>query len=73
MTASGLVGAKLGVSLIPDLHVFDKTKVKLLSVTNPICKREIGLAWRKDGYLSPALENFIAFIQTRLNSKGEDK
>ncbi|WP_438421017.1 LysR family transcriptional regulator [Bacillus siamensis] len=70
VTASGLVGAKLGVSLIPDLHVFDKRKVKLLSVTNPICEREIGLAWRKDGYLSPAAENFIAFIQTRLNRKG---
>lgn len=43
-TVSGLVGAKLGVSLIPDLQVLDKSKVKLIRVKNPICKREIGVA-----------------------------
>ena len=61
-TVSGLVGAKLGVSLIPDLQVMDKSKVKLIRVKNPICQREIGMAWNKDGYVSPVVEEFIQYI-----------
>lgn len=63
-TVSGLVGAKLGVSLVPDLQVLDKSKVKLIRVKNPICKREIGIAWLKDGYLSPVVEGFIEFVKS---------
>lgn len=63
-TVSGLVGAKLGVSLVPDLKVVDKSKVKLIRVKNPICKREIGIAWLKDGYLSPVVERFIEFVKS---------
>lgn len=61
-TSAGLVGAKLGVSLIPDLHIIDKSKVKLLRVNNPICTRELGMAWLRDGYISPVVERFIEFI-----------
>ncbi|MGG0847050.1 LysR family transcriptional regulator [Peribacillus simplex] len=61
-TVSGLVGAKLGVSLIPELHVLDRSKVKLIRVKNPICKRDIGMAWLKDAYLSPVAEGFIQYI-----------
>ncbi|MDF1999490.1 LysR family transcriptional regulator [Peribacillus frigoritolerans] len=61
-TVSGLVGAKLGVSLIPELHVLDRSKVKLIRVKNPVCKREIGMAWLKDAYLSPVAERFIQYI-----------
>lgn len=39
-TVSGLVSAKLGVSLVPDIQVLDKSKIKLIRVTNPICKRD---------------------------------
>lgn len=62
-TISGLVGAKLGVSLIPDLHIIDKSKVKLLRVTKPVCQRKLGMAWFKDGYVSPVVERFIIFIE----------
>jgi LysR family transcriptional activator of glutamate synthase operon len=62
-TVSGLVGAKLGVSLVPDLQVLDKSKVKLIRVKHPICEREIGIAWLKDSYSSPVVKQFIQFIQ----------
>ncbi|MBI0578930.1 LysR family transcriptional regulator [Neobacillus cucumis] len=62
-TVSGLVGAKLGVSLVPDLQVLDKSKIRLIRVNNPICKREIGIAWLKDCYKSPVVERFIPFVQ----------
>lgn len=61
-TVSGLVGAKLGVSLIPNLKILDKNKVKLIRVKNPICKREIGIAWLQEGYVSPVVEAFIEYI-----------
>ncbi|WHZ56063.1 LysR family transcriptional regulator [Metabacillus hrfriensis] len=61
-TVSGLVGAKLGISLLPDLQLLDKRKVKLIRVNNPVCKREIGMAWVKDGYISPVVEGFIQYI-----------
>ncbi|WP_144552314.1 LysR family transcriptional regulator [Peribacillus simplex] len=61
-TVSGLVGAKLGVSLIPELHVLDRSKVKLIRISNPVCKREIGMAWLQDAYLSPVVGKFIQYI-----------
>ncbi|HHY73392.1 MAG TPA: LysR family transcriptional regulator [Bacillus bacterium] len=60
-TVSGLVGAQLGVSLVPDVKVIDKSKVKLIEVQNPICTRKIGIARLKDSYLSPATAKFIQY------------
>lgn len=61
-TVSGLVGAKLGVSLVPDIPVLNKSKVKLIRVQNPICKREIGIARMKNSYLSPASLKFLNYV-----------
>lgn len=62
-SVSGLVSANLGVSLVPDLQVLKKTKVKLLRVRHPICQREIGIARLKDNYLSPVTQNFIHYVK----------
>jgi len=62
-TVSGLVGAKLGVSLVPQSQVLDKSKIKLIHVKNPQCFREIGIAWLKDSYSSPVAEQFIQFVK----------
>ncbi|MED1205275.1 LysR family transcriptional regulator [Heyndrickxia acidicola] len=61
-TVSGLVGAKLGVSLVPDLQVLDKSRIKLIRVKQPVCKREIGIAWLKGSYTSPVVEGFIQYV-----------
>jgi len=71
--SAGLIGAKLGVSLIPDLHIIDKTKVKLLRVTNPTCERKLGLAWLKEGYISPAIEQFITFTKAYFNKEQKNQ
>lgn len=68
-TVSGLVSAKLGVSLVPNLQVLDKSKIKLIRIKSPICTREIGLAWLKDSYSSPAVERFIQFVNRLFNIK----
>lgn len=61
-TVSGLVGAKLGISLVPDIQVLDKQKIKPIRVKNPICQRDIGMAWLKNSYSSPAVKGFIQFV-----------
>lgn len=61
-TVSGLVGAKLGISLVPDIQVLDKQKIKPIRVKNPICQRDIGMAWLKDSYSSPVVKGFIQFV-----------
>lgn len=66
-TVSGLVGANLGVSLVPDIKVVNKNKVKLIRVKEPNCSREIGMAYVKDSYLSPVVNNFIQFIHQHFN------
>jgi LysR family transcriptional regulator, transcription activator of glutamate synthase operon len=68
-TVSGLVGAKLGVSLVPDLQVLDKSKVKLIRVKQPVCKREIGIAWLKGSYSSPVVEGFIQYVNRLFQTK----
>jgi LysR family transcriptional regulator, transcription activator of glutamate synthase operon len=68
-TVSGLVGAKLGVSLVPDLQVFDKSKIKLIRVKQPVCKREIGIAWLKGSYSSPVVEGFIQYVSRLFQTK----
>ncbi|WP_017755393.1 LysR family transcriptional regulator [Calidifontibacillus oryziterrae] len=62
-TVSGLVSAKLGVSLVPDIPVLNKNNVKLIRVKNPICKREIGIARLKDSYVSPVTQQFIEYVK----------
>ncbi len=68
-TVSGLVSANLGVSIVPNIEVLKKTKVKLLRVKKPICNRKIGIAHLKDGYLSPVTKNFIQYVQGLFHNK----
>lgn len=66
-TVAGLVGAKLGVSLVPNLSILDKNKVKLLRVAKPLCTRTIGIAWKEGRYLSPVTKRFIQYVKNQGN------
>ncbi len=68
-TVSGLVSANLGVSIVPNIEVLKKTKVKMIHVKKPICNRKIGIAHLKDGYLSPVTKNFIQYVQNLVHTK----
>lgn len=61
-TATGLVSAGLGITLIPAFSGIDSGRIKQLRVSEPHCRREIGLAWAEDRRLSPSAERFRDFI-----------
>jgi hypothetical protein len=62
-TAAGLVGAKLGVALIPFVPGLDMEKVSLIHVRNPRCLLKIQMVCREDGYVSPALMHFKSYVE----------
>ena len=62
-TIAGFVGANFGVALIPFIPGLDLDKISLLSVSDPICRRQIQMVWRSDRYMSPAVTNFKRFIE----------
>ncbi|MCQ4082597.1 LysR substrate-binding domain-containing protein [Streptomyces sp. RB6PN25] len=60
-TLRGLIGAGLGVSLLPAHHTEEPRRgerAHLISVVAPVCTREIGLAWLADRLLPPAARAF---------------
>jgi len=61
-TAAGLVTAKLGITLIPDIRGLDTTKVSRLRVSQPKCRWIIGIGWMEGRYLSPAAKLFKQFV-----------
>ncbi len=62
-TVAGLVGAKLGVALIPFIPGLDMQKVSLIHVRKPHCFIGIQMVYRTNGYMSPALKHFISYVE----------
>lgn len=61
-TIAGLVGAGLGVSMIPNWSGLDLSSVKLLQVSAPICSRTIGLATMANRKLSDVAQRLKEHI-----------
>ncbi|GMA60072.1 LysR family transcriptional regulator [Alicyclobacillus fastidiosus] len=61
-TIAGLVGAGLGVSLTPYWSGLDLSSVRLLRVSEPVCRRTIGIAWVADKELSLVAMNLKEHI-----------
>jgi DNA-binding transcriptional LysR family regulator len=64
-TLRGLVTAGLGVAFISELvlrTVADPSVIVPLRIEEPRCDRIIGLAWRKEHYLSQAAQYFRDFV-----------
>ena len=64
-TLAGLVSSGLGVTIIPAFHGISSDKIKQLSVSEPACFREIGLAWLKGLTLSPSAALFQRYVIER--------
>jgi DNA-binding transcriptional LysR family regulator len=62
-TVAGLVGAKLGVALIPFVPGLDMQKLSLIPVRKPHCLIKIQMVYRTDGYKSPGLKHFISYVE----------
>jgi LysR family transcriptional regulator, transcription activator of glutamate synthase operon len=61
-TIEGLVGAGLGVSIVPEQFVGVSGTVGL-PLTARGAERVVGLTWRTDRRLGPAAERFRAFVE----------
>ncbi|WP_221477729.1 LysR family transcriptional regulator [Paractinoplanes abujensis] len=60
-TVEGLVGAGLGVAVVPDQFV-GATGTHGLPVTAPGAERVVGLTWRSDRRLTPGADRFRALV-----------
>ncbi|MFS0575169.1 LysR family transcriptional regulator [Sporosarcina sp. 179-K 3D1 HS] len=58
----GLVAANCGIALMPAAQGLDQTKISMLRVTEPQCRRLIEMAWRTDSFMSPVVERFKVFV-----------
>jgi LysR family transcriptional activator of glutamate synthase operon len=69
-TIRGLITASLGVGFVPELVMRNITSepswkngaVIPLHIKEPRCQRIVGLAWRKEHYLSQAAQQFRDFV-----------
>jgi DNA-binding transcriptional LysR family regulator len=61
-TLQGLVGAGFGVSLVPKSTVKDSSLLVSLQVSDPTCRRTIGISWRHARYLSDKTLQFRDLI-----------
>jgi DNA-binding transcriptional LysR family regulator len=64
-TIRGLVQTGFGVALLPAPAAPEQLGPEWLHVSTPVCRRTIGLAWRKDRYLSGAARLFRDFVLAR--------
>ena len=64
-TIKGLVSSGVGVSFLLDVIVHDETNLKAIPLTEAKYV-DIGLAWKKDKYVSKAAQAFIDFCKTHL-------
>ncbi|MEK4494572.1 LysR substrate-binding domain-containing protein [Ureibacillus sp. FSL W8-0352] len=62
-TIAGLVESGLGVSLIPHIKGLDQYNVHIIQVDAKDCKREIGLSYLKNRYMSGAVKQFIEYVR----------
>lgn len=62
-TIAALVESGLGVSLIPHIKGLDQYDVHIIRVDAKDCKREIGLSFLNNRYMSVAVKKIIEFIR----------
>ncbi|MBB2947607.1 DNA-binding transcriptional LysR family regulator [Actinoplanes lutulentus] len=62
-TVEGLVGAGLGMALVPERFAGATGTIKI-TLTAPTAERVVGLTWRNDRPLTPAAARFHTFLAT---------
>lgn len=66
-TLAGLVSAGLGVTIIPEFHGISSEKIKQISISDPDCRRKIGLVWLNGNTLSPSADLFRTYVIEKFN------
>lgn len=59
---AGLVAKNFGIAIVPNMHMLNFTKVKVIQIVYPSWERNFYLAFMKDRYLPPAIKNFKNFV-----------
>ncbi|WP_297963737.1 LysR family transcriptional regulator [uncultured Anaerovibrio sp.] len=67
-TIKGLVSSNVGISFLLDFIVKGTPGVKILPFEEPIYV-DLGLAWKKERYISKAAQSFIDFCKNTLNDQ----
>ncbi|RKN70690.1 LysR family transcriptional regulator [Paenibacillus ginsengarvi] len=62
VSAIGFVKAGLGITMLPAISGIDMTLLVRLPVSEPACRRTIGLAWNSHHYLDPTARLFRQFV-----------
>ncbi len=64
-TIKGLVASNVGIAFLLDFVVKDTPNIKVLPFEDPVFV-DVGLAWKKDRYISKAAQSFIEFCHDTL-------
>ena len=67
-TLKGLVASGVGLAFLLDMVVEDTPGVKVIPLSAPLFV-DVGLAWKKDRYISKAAQSFIDFCKEILKKK----
>lgn len=60
-TLRGLVGAGLGIAVLPPAITNDATVVDI-TITKPTAHRQVGAVWQTEHRLPPAERRFVSFL-----------
>jgi len=71
-TIKGLVASDVGAAFLLDVIVHDTPNIKTLPLAEPLFV-DIGLAWKKDRYISRAAQSFIDFCKGTLTLQKQSK
>ena len=70
-TLKGLVASGVGLAFLLDMVVEGTPGVKVIPLAEPLFV-DVGLAWKKDRYISKAAQSFIDFCKEILKQKKDD-
>lgn len=71
-TIKGLVASDVGIAFLIDFIVHDTPGIKTIPLSEPLYV-DIGLAWKKDRYISRAAQSFIDFCKGTLTLQNQVK
>ena len=72
VTIKGLVASGVGISFLLDMVLEDAPGITAIPLEEPIFV-DVGLAWKKDRYISKAAQSFMDFCKDILREKRESK
>ena len=68
VTLKGLVASGVGIAFLLNMVVEDTPGVKAIPLADPLVV-DVGLAWKKDRYISKAAQSFIDFCKDLLKER----